>query len=685
MGNTESTPENSFSLSPNAHSAEYTPSPGTSDEVRVRTPLPLIGGMTHTRDSSPTTDAFSKKADLSDIFPLIIKRESTPGHIFSSQSNPAGSVSPLSSAKYLDTTSFSVSETPGQPLEKLEDPKSATLWDSVNITKSPAFTGLFEAMKIDEEFPLLPPPLLETDSQTPKSYLSGSELRDITHPVATGHNTLTRVRARDHYAQPLAKRRKGSASTDDGDHDSEDQHWYVQASPVWTWNQVSPFPTIETKSRLYAVGTPLSTTKTISQQLLECESRMHKLEKLLGPDNPGVISELQRLASLCFQNGAFKKAEPLYLRLATAKQRRIGKEHPDTVVVYLDLIENKIDGGELAEADRIHRGVHSRIVELFGADSELSIRSLLLQANIRYFLPDENTTAAGLQREALQLALSSFGVRHAVIPHILAELASYTVGRLSGWRGDTALLSAAEQLIRRALEIEVALGNQTDRSELYKLEKLVLVLEKYGHYEESIRVTRQIIRRIRALWGYEHPSMLGNLRSLAIALRLKKDFAAAETVIRYCIFLTMGSPGWNEDTTIRYKDMIMSLEILGSVLQHQERWDEAATRFEEVYRSGGLTRAASDEGELTLRESLRQCYTMQGLYSGSAEFENQLIFAREKDSITTFMADNKVRKWGRYESEIEVDSEDQEEEIRPAKKVCPGKRTNTQKHLLEQE
>jgi hypothetical protein len=306
------------------------------------------------------------------------------------------------------------------------DLNNKTLWDAANITKSPTLTRLFDAIKIDEEYPLLPPPVVRTTTYAPERFITADEIQDLMRPGEdqnNHHGSILKHWDRDRSDLPLAKRRKGEEPY--SFHFTENYDYPVPN--FWNLSQVSPFPTHTTKSRLYIVPKSSTDDKPLSQQLLDCEIRFRKLERSLPVDNPGLIFELQRMANLAFRSGEFKKAERLYLRLARAKQKRIGREHPDTVIVYLDLIENKIDGGELEEAERLHQGIHSRIIQLFGIESELSIRSLLLMANIRYYLP-RGQTAASIQREALQVALNAFGLRHAIIPHILAELASYTFG-----------------------------------------------------------------------------------------------------------------------------------------------------------------------------------------------------------------------------------------------------------------
>jgi len=165
--------------------------------------------------------------------------------------------------------------------------------------------------------------------------------------------------------------------------------------------------------------------------------------------------------------------------------------------------------------------------------------------------------------------------------------------------------------------------------------------------------------------------MLGNLRSLAKVLRYKKNLKASEIVSRYCVLLTMQSQGWDEKDTIRYRDMVEALEELAETLFCLERWEEAVVRFEEVYRSGAMGRGVDDEREVMFRGRLRKCYEMQGLYLRDEEFERRLALVRENDTITDFVKDNKVRKWGRLDHDDDDDDDEMDEiEYPPKKRAC---------------
>lgn len=74
----------------------------------------------------------------------------------------------LDSSKPLSTSSSTTSEREVvdrdfNPMDWEHEPEPRTLWDSARIQDSPTLTTLFEAFKIDEKIPLLPPPTIPLD------------------------------------------------------------------------------------------------------------------------------------------------------------------------------------------------------------------------------------------------------------------------------------------------------------------------------------------------------------------------------------------------------------------------------------------------------------------------------------------------------------------------------------------
>ena len=58
---------------------------------------------------------------------------------------------------------------------------------------------------------------------------------------------------------------------------------------------------------------------------------MEARERTLGKDHPDTLVSVNNLANLLQAKGDYAGAEPLYRRVLEAQERTLGKEHPDTL------------------------------------------------------------------------------------------------------------------------------------------------------------------------------------------------------------------------------------------------------------------------------------------------------------------------------------------------------------------
>ncbi len=78
-------------------------------------------------------------------------------------------------------------------------------------------------------------------------------------------------------------------------------------------------------------------------------------ERALGPEHPGLATDLNSLAALYYTQGKFTEAEPLYQRALLVLTRAVGHEHPDVAMMlenYARMLRvlNRHDEAEKMEA-----------------------------------------------------------------------------------------------------------------------------------------------------------------------------------------------------------------------------------------------------------------------------------------------------------------------------------------------
>lgn len=531
-------------------------------------------------------------------------------------------------------------------------PEPQTLWDMANITGSPKLNGLFTALQIDEEIPLLPQTV--TPPVSPKDYISKDEIAEIWKEADEEAENDRQVQA---HATALARtpdRNPFSDSRGSGDYQQLDGYFRQWISLVEKMisplGEISPFATSTRTGRAYSALKRFDPRKPISIQISDSETRLTKLEAYLPQDNPGVISAAEQLAKLHLEVGTSKRAEALFLRVALAKQRILGTEHPETVSVYLSIVAAMEHAGEHSEAEKLHKKLHARILEIFGPQSELGITSIALMGGVHYH-NDRPREAEDHQRQSLQLALNTLGKHHPLIPEILADLG---VNLYVNNKND---IGVAERLVREGFEVDCALHGGPENVPLHHFGGLAWILPLAGRKDESIQLHRMQVARSWKVEGMDHWATRFNLRRLSKALRFNNDLVTAEPKSKLALLESIQAVG------VDHRQTIDCIEEVAMVLLAMGEWREAAVKYEQVYVSRVKTHGVDTAGTRISRDALRECYSMQGLYTEAHQMEERLYWLRHNLIIPK--AEKEVRQWSRYD----MDLEDDERESRASKRM----------------
>ena len=383
-----------------------------------------------------------------------------------------------------------------------------------NIPGSPRLTSLFSALKIDKEIPLLS--INSEVPDIPRSHISKGEFLvaaqnedDSSGDDKIRSSSIARVRRSNSYPRLLDSGTKAKNVTIN----SYFQQWIKLAQrTISPLVEISPFPVTKQSGSSFSVIRRFNPYKPLNLRINECQERLEKLENHLPPDNPGVISQVQQLAELLLEVGKSKQAETLYLRVALAKQKYYGPEHPETVTEYLNIVLAKEQGGAHPEALALHQKLHAKIIEVFGYESELGITSLTMMGGIVYH-HENNLEAEVLQRQSLQLALSHLGRRHPIIPSIMADLGVVILAN------DNNKITSAEKLVRAGFEVDCSLYGGPEAVPLHHFGGLTWILPLAGHYDESTQLVKQQAKRCWRVEGIEHYATIFNIRRVVSLAR----------------------------------------------------------------------------------------------------------------------------------------------------------------------
>jgi hypothetical protein len=73
--------------------------------------------------------------------------------------------------------------------------------------------------------------------------------------------------------------------------------------------------------------------------------------RVLGAEHPDMLTSMANLASTFWNQGQWKEAEELQVRLVETRKRVLGEEHPDTLISIAHLALTYRNQGRLKEAE----------------------------------------------------------------------------------------------------------------------------------------------------------------------------------------------------------------------------------------------------------------------------------------------------------------------------------------------
>jgi len=331
------------------------------------------------------------------------------------------------------------------------------------------------------------------------------------------------------------------------------------------------------------------------------------------------------------------------------------------VSIYLDLLQVKICRTQYIEAEKIHRDIHPQILKGFAPDSVLAIRSMELMALIYHHLFSYEE-AEKVKRHLLQITLNKYGIKSSKTLRFMADVAEIKSLILDD-DNETEFrtgLRLCEKLLHTAIQINRALPRDSETTFAYQ--ELCRVYRDLENYEESNRLTKEIIRSNSQIHGSEYKQIIGDMYWLAKGMKQSGDYERAESIFRFLVLWMIKLQG------LSGYYLFWRIPRLADALLAADYVTEAARRYEEGYRF--WTAQKPDEQYIQydidywpaeIRKGLRKAYSSQGLYSDPASFEARLEAVKEKGEITTVHLERE-RKWCRFErdqysSEVEYQPE----------------------------
>jgi tetratricopeptide (TPR) repeat protein len=229
-------------------------------------------------------------------------------------------------------------------------------------------------------------------------------------------------------------------------------------------------------------------------------------ERVLGKEHPDTLLSVSILALVLRHQGKYEAAEEMTRRALEGSEKALGKEHPHTLTYVSNLALVLQNQGKYEAAEEMNRRALEGSEKVLGKEypdtlTSVSNLALVLQYQGKYEAAEEMT------RGALEGSEKALGKEH---PHTLTSM-----GILAGILQDQGKYEAAEEMTRRALEgREKALGKEHPDT-LMSVSNLAGVLQDQGKYEAAEEMNRRALKGREKALGKEHPDTLTGVSNLA--------------------------------------------------------------------------------------------------------------------------------------------------------------------------
>jgi len=512
-----------------------------------------------------------------------------------------------------------------------------TLWDSARIQDSPTLTTLMIALKIDEEMPLLPPPVLphKVESVTLKQLdlasVCAEEEQEATESTAVVAGS----------AKHQGKRRKQQIKI------NFEFLQNVVEEPYTLVKEVSPFP-ISNGARKRSYGAVTQTSPlSMKLRISNCRAQLYKMQKTLPSDSSAILLKQEQLAELFEDDNQNKLAEDLYVKILKTKQELLGPNHVEVAWAHLVILWNRVSWGQEKQMFKVYQKFHNYIMNAYGPRTEIGDRSVSLLAWIYYRLYDYQQ-AEKLERQRLQIALNDFGMADKATMYAMIGL-GMNLHKLNFGRADSIdLLASTENLARYSIHIHRSILGIHIEDEISSYNILVDVLISKKEYKESLAILRSCLLQCLEIFGLESHCTFRVLLQLAEVFRKCENLAEAEKVSKLLLLIYSMS-----ELFVGGKLHISILEEFMWVQGELEQWHEASVRAEEAFRANYRLSGADHEFTAWAEDDLNYYYSKQGLYQDKKEFKERLEWILEQEGYTTFHFENGRDQPGVLEREIQ--------------------------------
>jgi len=352
-------------------------------------------------------------------------------------------------------------------------------------------------------------------------------------------------------------------------------------------------------------------SKGVAERLTNLQTSYDGLVQKLGEAN----AALEAFAPLISKD-AFDQAQAMLSRGDVLGAERKFVEIADSVRKIrekVDVVEARaiFEAGKLAEERvdwRAANAHYARAARLQPSNWQYAQRAGRLARQM-----GDYATAASFNEATLSLVASAFGV---------SAQAATALNDLALTYRSLARYTEAEPLIRRAIEIEKALGkDHPDLASGYR--NLAGLLQDQGKYDQAEPLIRRAIEIDEKALGKDHPNLASDYNNLAGLLQAQGKYDQAEPLIRRAIEIEKALGKDHPDLASDYNN-------LAELLRAQGKYDQAEPLFRRAIEIAEKVLGKDHPHVATTHNNLAGLLQAQGKYDQAEPLIRRAIEISEK-------------------------------------------------------
>jgi tetratricopeptide (TPR) repeat protein len=263
-------------------------------------------------------------------------------------------------------------------------------------------------------------------------------------------------------------------------------------------------------------------------------------EKRLGKEHYQTLTSSNGVGAALQTQGKYEEAELMHRQTLATREKVLSLEHPDTLTTINNLALVLDSQGKYEEAELMHRQTLATREKVLGLEHPNTLTTMNNLAGVLGRL-GKYEEAESMHRQTLATREKVLGLEH---PNTLT-----TMNNLAGVLGCQGKYEEAESMHRQTLATCEKVLSLEHPDTLTTMNNLALVLGRQGKYEEAESMHRQELAMCEKVLGLEHPDTLTSIYCLAHLLAKRNSYDEAVTLYqRACAGYTT-SLGHNHPTT----------------------------------------------------------------------------------------------------------------------------------------